>query len=87
MANNPTQTWAMDPEEGAANTPSHAQTPGTSEPYADTNRFGGWQIPATKPIMPVENLVSSPVWGVNAPSAGNTSNTPMEPEIPVTKGE
>ena len=37
------------------------------------------------PIMKPQNKVADPVWGVQAPAGG--VNAPLDPEIPVTKGE
>ena len=82
MANIPQR----DPE-STGGEPGHQLTPGDARPYADTDRNGGWQQPATINIMLPQNLVSDPVWGVNAPAGGQSTNTPEPPEIPVAKGE
>jgi hypothetical protein len=80
---NPKQTWAKAPESGGADAQGHQATPGDSRPYADTNRFGKTQTGDTKPIQKPQNLVSDPVWGIQAPVGG----VPADPEIRVTKGE
>ena len=74
-------------ESGAADASNHQLTPGDAQPYADTDRFGGPQRGFTAPIMSAENKVSDPVWGVQAPAGGQSTNTPWNPDIPVTKGQ
>lgn len=83
----PKQTWAQDPESGGGDPPGHQKTAGDSQPYADTDRFGKTQVgPAyLMPIQSPQNKVSDSVWGVNGTAGG--PNAPLEPEIPVTKGE
>jgi hypothetical protein len=82
------QTWARDPEIAGSGGPGHQLTPGSSEEYADTDRFGK-TITAnrTKPIMSPQNKWNDPVWGVNAPAGGQSTSTPEAPEIPVASGE
>lgn len=72
---------------GAGDASGHQSTPGDSQPYADTDRFGGPQRGFTAPILTPENKVSDPVWGLQAPAGGQSTNTPWTPEIPVTKGQ
>jgi hypothetical protein len=74
---NPEQTWARDPESGGGEGPAHPTTPGDSQPYADTNRFGKTQTGDTTPIKGPMNRITDPVWGVQAPTGG----TPAAPEI------
>jgi hypothetical protein len=50
-----------------------------------TGPGGGPGTGGTSPILSPQNKVSDPVWGVNAPSGG--ANAPLDPEIPVTKGQ
>ena len=73
----------LPPESGAADSTAHRSTPGDSRPYADTDRFGKTQTGDTMPIQKPQNLVSDPVWGVQAPVGG----TPADPEVRVTKGQ
>lgn len=77
------QTWAQDAESGAGEPGHPTNGDSNSAPYADTDRFGKPLTGATAPIFAAQNLVSDPVWGVQAPVGG----VPAAPEIPVTKGE
>lgn len=81
----PNQTWAQDPESGAGDAQGHQLTAGDAQPYADTDRFGKTQTGDAKPISGPMNLVSDPVWGIQAPTGGK--NAPDAPEVPVTKGQ
>jgi hypothetical protein len=80
MANIPQR----DPETTGGGGPNRQGTPGSAEPYADTNRFGTTQTGDATPIPGPRNLVSDEVWGWNGTAGGGT---PAAPEIPVTKGE
>jgi hypothetical protein len=81
MANIPQR----DPETAGGGGPNRQGTPGSAEPYADTNRFGTTQTGDATPIPGPRNLVSDEVWGWND-TAGCTQE-PATPLIPVTKGE
>jgi len=77
-----------DPESGGADQGPYTPTSGSSEPYADTDRFGATQKGRTVDISVAtspQNKVSDSVWGVNNYAGGK--NAPETPEIPVTKGE
>jgi hypothetical protein len=74
-------------ESGAADASGHQLTPGDARPYADTDRFGSTVTGDTMPIMLPQNKQADPVWGVQAPAGGQSTSTPWEPEIPVTKGQ
>lgn len=64
----PNQTWARDPEIAASGTDAHPSTPGDSRPYADTNRLGSTVKDHTSPIMAVQNKITDPDWGIQAPA-------------------
>ena len=81
MANIPQR----DPETAGGGGPNRQGTPGSAEPYADTDRFGTTQKGDTMPIPGPRNLVSDEVWGWNDTAGG--ANAPLAPEVPVTKGE
>jgi hypothetical protein len=81
---NPKETWAK-PIVTAGGEPSKPFADSSSAQYADTDRRGTSELGETRNIQLPQNLVSDPVWGINAPAGG--INSPETPEIPVTKGE
>jgi hypothetical protein len=74
-----------EPESGAADQGPYTPTAGSSESYADTDRFGSTQKGETINIMLPQNRWNDSVWGVNGPSGG--INSPETPDIPATTGE
>jgi hypothetical protein len=78
---------AREPESGGVDQAGYTPTAGDAQPYADTDTSigGAKKPPFTSQIMTPQNLVSDPVWGVNAPAGG--INAPLAPEIPTTRGE
>lgn len=78
---------AREPESGGADQGPYTPTAGDARPYADADTsIGGHKMDNfTSQIMTPQNLVSDPVWGVNAPAGG--INAPLAPEIPTTRGE
>lgn len=87
MANIPQR----DPETTGGGGPNRQGTPGSAEPYADTDRFGTTQVgdagDRQRPIPGPRNLVSDEVWGWNDTAGSPTGGIPADPEIKVTKGE
>ena len=74
MANIPQRN----PEAVGGGGPNRQGTPGSAEPYADTDRFGTAQTDCTTPIpWSPRNLVSDEVWGWN-----DTAGCTQEPQQP-----
>jgi hypothetical protein len=61
------QSWAKDPESGAG-TPATRVHEESTVNTADTNRFGGPIKGDTSPIMAVQNKITDPEWGIQAPA-------------------